>query len=168
MLSRIGQLLEQLPGVGVAPIVGGVELEEKVPELPLEMVEESGVVSGSLQAHGFQAKGHGDRIEVRLSLDYEAQTRGHALPEIFRQLCRSNVGGHGSHTLGDPPHNVLPEISATQRVSIITVIVATIIFDFILILIIIDGAVAVWSIEFSTASSASCCVCTRDDTSTRA
>lgn len=175
MLSRIGQLLEQPPGVGLAPIVG-VELEEKVSELPLEVVEESRVVSGSLEAHGFQAKGHGDSIEVRLGVDYEAQARGHALPQIFRQLGRSKVEGHGSHTLRNPPHYALPEISATQRVSIIMIIIIIIILILIIIIISrsrgrdsasnrgggVDGAVVVvvWIIEFSTASSSSSsCIC---------
>lgn len=133
MLSGISKLLEQLPRFGVAPIAEqrfALEVLEDISKLPLEVVEKGGVVSASLQANGFDAEGHGDGVEVRLGLDYKRETWPHAVSEIRQlppHLSRSEVGGHGSHSLGNPPHYALPYISAAQGVSIL---VETSQFDF--------------------------------------
>lgn len=111
------ELLEQLPGLGATPIRDhGLTLKalENIAELTLEVIEESGVVSTSLEADGFKSKGHGNGIEVRLCLNNESEARSHPLSqlrELALHLGSSEIGGHGTHGLAYPPHHALAQFS---------------------------------------------------------
>lgn len=102
-----------------------LEAEEHVPELPLEVVQEGGIVGPGLQADGFEPLGHGDGVEVRLGLDDEGEPRHgpHPLPDLGKLplgLCGCEIGRHGPHPLADPPHDALAEMLLAEGVAILT------------------------------------------------
>lgn len=97
------------------------------------MIKESGVVGAGLEAEGLKALGHGDGVEVGLSLDDKSEASGgigdgaatahaEALPELRElalDLGGGEVGGHGVHALADPADHAPAQLPSPQRISVL-------------------------------------------------